>query len=81
MGSHIKLSTLQLKNLLEISICEPIELDVFEFFKIITSKNKQVRRNNFKNKFLREIRFSFEQGKTPVLLLQENLCAWNILNK
>ena len=56
-----------MKNLLEISNCNPVELDVFEFFKITSSDNNQKRRNLFKNKFLKEIRFSFEKGKTPVL--------------
>ena len=63
----MELSTLQLENLLEISTCEPIELDVFEFFRITSSENNQKQRNLFKSKFLREIRFSFEKGKTPVL--------------
>lgn len=67
VGSFVELSTLQLKNLLEISNCNPIELDVFEFFKITSSENDQKQRNFFKNKFLQEIRFSFEKGKTPVL--------------
>ena len=63
----MELSTLQLKKLLEISNCNPIELDVFEFFKITSLENNHKQRNLFKNKFLREIRFSFEKGKTPVL--------------
>jgi len=67
VGSYVELSSIQLKNLLEISYCEPIELDVFEFFRISLLENNQERINLFKNKFLREIRFSFEQGKTPVL--------------
>ncbi len=67
VGSYVELSTIQLNNLLEISNCNPIELDVFEFFKITSSDNNQKRRNLFKNKFLKEIRFSFEKGKTPVL--------------
>jgi len=67
VGSYVELSTLQLKNLLEISNCEPIELDVFEFFRITSSENIQKQRNLFKNRFLREIRFSFNKGKTPVL--------------
>ena len=67
VGSHLELSTIQLNNLLEISNCNPVELDVFEFFKITSSDNNQKRRNLFKNKFLKEIRFSFEKGKTPVL--------------
>ncbi len=67
VGSYVELSTLQLKNLLEISSCYPIELDVFEFFKITSSENNHKQRNLFKNRFLKEIRFSFEKGKTPVL--------------
>jgi len=67
VGSYVELSTIQLKNLLEISICSPIELDVFEFFKINSSNNNQELRNFFKNKFLKEIRILFEKGKTPVL--------------
>jgi len=67
VGSYVELSTIQLKNLLRISNCDPIELNVFEFFKITSSDNNQKRRNLFKNKFLKEIRFSFEKGKTPVL--------------
>ena len=63
----MQLSTLQLKNLLEISNCNPVELDVSEFFKITSSNNNQKRRNSFNNKFLKEIRFSFDKGKTPVL--------------
>ena len=67
VGSFVELSTMQLKNLLEISTCEPIELDVFEFFRISSSENNQNQRNSFKNKIMREIRFAFEKGKTPVL--------------
>ena len=67
VGSYVELSTLQLKNLLEISTCEPIELDVLEFFRIASSENIHKQSNFLKNRFLREIRFSFEKGKTPVL--------------
>ncbi len=67
VGSYVEISTLQLKNLLEISNCNPIELDVLEFFKITSSENSYKQRNLFKNNFLKEIRFSFEKGKTPVL--------------
>ncbi|MBO6977974.1 MAG: hypothetical protein JJ837_00925 [Prochlorococcus marinus XMU1428] len=67
VGSYVELSTIQLNNLLEMSNCNPVELDVFEFFKITSLDNNQKRRNLFKNKFLKEIRFSFEKGQTPVL--------------
>jgi len=67
VGSYVELTTIQLNNLLEISNCNPVELDVFEFFKITSSDNNQNQRNLFKNKFLKKIRFSFEKGNTPVL--------------
>ena len=67
VGSYVELSTIQLKNLLEISNCNPIGLDVFEFFEITSSDNYHKLKNLFKNKFLKEIRLSFEKGKTPVL--------------
>ncbi len=77
VGSYVELSTLQLKNLLEISNCNPIELDVFEFFKITLSANNHKQRNFFKNKFLREIRFSFEKGKTPVLFTSRKFMSFD----
>ena len=55
VGSYVELSTIQLNNLLEISNCNPIELDVFEFFKITSSENNQKPRNYFINKLLKEI--------------------------
>ena len=67
VGSYVELSTIQLNNLLEISNCNPVELDVLEFFKITSKDNNQKLRKLFKNKFLKEFRFSFENGKTPVL--------------
>ncbi len=75
VGSYVELSTLQLKNLLEISNCNPIELDVFEFFKITSSENNHKQRNLFKNKFLKEIRFSFEKGKTPVFFTSRKIIS------
>ena len=67
VGSYLELSTLQMKKLLEVTHCEAIELDVFEFFKIISLKNHQNQLNLFKNKLLVEIRSNFCKGKTPVL--------------
>jgi len=75
VGSYVELSSIQLNKLIEISNCIPIELDVFEFFKITSSDNNHKRRNIFKNKFLKEIRFSFEKGKTPVLFTSRKLMS------
>ncbi len=78
VGSYVELSTIQLNNLLEIGDCNPVELDVFEFFKIISSDNNQKRINMFKNKFLKEIRFSFEKGKTPVLFTSRKFMSLDV---
>ena len=45
VGSYVELSTIQLNNLLEITNCNPVELDVFELFKITSSDNNQKLRN------------------------------------
>jgi len=42
-------------------------MSLSDWFKIISLDNNHKQRNLFKNKFLRDIRFSFEKGKTPVL--------------
>ncbi len=67
IGSYVELSTIQLKELLEISDCVPIELDVFEFFRISKLKNRQDQLRLFKNKFLGQIRSILRQDNTPVL--------------
>ena len=67
VGSYVELSTLQLEILFQKSDCARIQLDVFEFFEIISSKKNQKRLDLFKNKFLLEIRSNLKKGKTPVL--------------
>ncbi|MDC3183871.1 hypothetical protein OA975_00925 [Prochlorococcus sp. AH-716-B20] len=67
IGSFIEISTIQLKELLEISDCTPIELDVFEFLRISKLKNYQDQLVLFKNKLLGQIRSTLKQENTPVL--------------
>ncbi len=67
IGSYVELSTIQLKELLEISDCIPIELDVFEFLRISKLKNNQDQLVLFKNKLLAQIRSTLKQENTPVL--------------
>jgi len=66
IGSYVELTTNQLKKFLEISDCEPIELDAFEFSRISALKNKEDRLILFKNKFVADIRSILKEGKTPV---------------
>ncbi len=77
VGSYVELSTLQLKKLLEISSCIAIELDVFEFFRIISSENNQDEIIVFKNNLLLKIRSYFQKGKTPVLFTSREFLSLN----
>ncbi len=67
IGSYVELSTIQLKKFLEISDCVPIELDVFNFYRIAKLKNSQDQLVLLKNKFLAQIRSILKQENTPVL--------------
>ncbi|MDC3159881.1 hypothetical protein OA667_04010, partial [Prochlorococcus sp. AH-716-G10] len=67
IGSYVELTTMQLKEFLEISDCIPIELDVFEFLRISKLKSNHDQLVLFKNKLLAQIRSILEQENTPVL--------------
>ncbi len=67
IGSYVELSTIQLKEFLEISECIPIEFDVFEFLRISKLKSNQDQLVLFKNKLLAQIRSILKQENTPVL--------------
>ena len=67
IGSYVELTTMQLKELLEIRDCIPIELDVFEFLRISKLKSNQDQLVLFKNKLLAQIRSILKQENTPVL--------------
>ena len=67
IGSYVELTTIQLKKFLEITDCEPIELDVFEFLRISRLNSNCQQLSFFKNKFLAEIRSILNKGNIPVL--------------
>ena len=67
IGSYVELTTMQLKEFLEISDCIPIELDVFEFLRISKLKSNKDQLVLFKNKLLAQIRSILKQENTPVL--------------
>ena len=77
IGSYVELTTIQLRKLLEISDCVPIELDVFEFFRISKLKNNQEQLAFLKNKFLAEIRSILKKEDTPVLFTSRKEIALN----
>ena len=67
VGSFIELTTIQLKNFLEVSDCKPIELDALEFLRLSAIKNNPDKLILFKNKLLTEIRSILHKEHTPVL--------------
>ncbi len=75
IGSHVKLTTIQLREVLRISFFKPIELDVFEFFRINSSKDNNDELIVYKNQFLNAIRSGLNEGKTPVLFTSRKVIS------
>ena len=66
-GSHVDISTVQLKYLLKIPSCKGIEIDVNEFKKIHQLRENTNQLLNLKNKLLKEIKDLIKGDLTPVL--------------
>ena len=66
-GSYVDISTVQLENLLQISSCKGIEIQVNEFNKIHKLSDNNNELLKFKNKLLKEIRGIIKENLTPVL--------------
>ncbi len=74
VGSYIELTTRQLNKVLEISLCKPIEINVFklyEFFKIGDNLNL----NSIKKLILNSIRQNLIRGSIPVLYTSREIIS------
>ncbi len=67
VGSHIELTSIQLRNLLQISSCKSIELNVKQFYKLFKLKDKESQIKLLKNELLKKIRDLIKKDFTPVL--------------
>ena len=75
VGSHVELSTLQLNKVLDISLCQPIEINVFklyEFFKLGDNLNQI---NSLKELILNSIRQNLSQESIPVLYTSREIIS------
>ena len=74
VGSYVELTTLQLNKVLEISLCKPIEINVFklyEFFKIGDNLNL----NSLKKLILNSIRQNLIRESIPVLYTSREIIS------
>ena len=67
IGSHIEISTKQLKKLLEVNSCVAIELDVEEFYMVNNLKDDKTQRLKFKKGILDFMREIINDSLVPVL--------------
>jgi len=75
VGSYVELTTIQLKKVLEISLCKPIEIDVFklyEFFKLGDNLNQI---NSLKKLIINSIRQNLSQESIPVLYTSREIIS------
>ena len=75
VGSHVELSTLQLNKVLDISLCKPVEINVFklyEFFKLGDNLNQI---NSLKELILNSIRQNLSRDSIPVLYTSREIIS------
>ena len=75
VGSHVELSTLQLNKVLDISLCQPVEINVFklyEFFKLGDNLNQI---NSLKELILNSIRQNLSRDSIPVLYTSREIIS------
>ena len=75
VGSYVELTTLQLNEVLKISLCKPIEINVkkvYELFKI-DDNLKQI--NSFKKLIIYSIRLNLNQDYIPVLFTSREIVS------
>ena len=75
VGSHVELSTLQLNKVLDISLCQPVEINVFklyEFFKLGDNLNQI---NSLKELILNSIRQNLSRESIPVLYTSREIIS------
>ena len=67
IGSYVELSSIQLKSLLQISTCKPIEINVIDYFQILKLKEEEYQIKLFKKRLVKQVRECIKNNFTPVL--------------
>ena len=75
VGSYVELTTLQLKKVLEISLCKPIEINVFKLYEFFKLKDNLKQINSLKKLILNLIRQNLSQDCIPVLYTSREILS------
>jgi len=75
IGSYVELTTLQLKKVLEISLCKPIEINVFKLYEFFKLKDNLKQINSLKKLILNLIRQNLSQDCIPVLYTSREILS------
>ena len=76
VGSHVDISTLQLMNLLKLSFCQPIEINVNRFYSFLKSSDKESLIKDFKNQLVDHIKDLIKNKYTPVLFTSRKVISF-----
>ena len=75
VGSYVELTTLQLTKVLEISLCEPIEIDVLKLYALFKIEDNFDQLNSFKQLILNSVREILGQDYIPVLFTSRDIVS------
>ena len=75
IGSCVELTTHQLNELLEISLCKPIEINVLMLYEFFILEDNLNQINSLKRLILRSIRLNLSQESIPVLFTSREIVS------
>ena len=75
IGSYVELTTLQLNKVLEISLCEPIEINVLKLYELFKLEDNLDQLNSFKQLLLNSVRNILGQESIPVLFTSRDIVS------
>ena len=75
VGSYVQLTTLQLKKVLNISLCKPIEINVLELYAFFQLDDNLIQINSLKQVILSSIRQNLSQDFIPVLFTSREIIS------
>ncbi len=75
VGSYVELTTLQLKKVLEISLCKPVEINVFKLYSFFKLEDNFQQINSLKELILNSIRQKLSKDFIPILYTSREIVS------
>ncbi len=75
VGSYVELTTLQLNEVLEISLCKPVEINVFKLYEFFKFGDNLNQINSLKKLILNSIRKNLSREYIPVLYTSREIIS------